>query len=462
MSGRPIIFLLSYHYAPSSEIGARRTTAVARELARGAYDVVAISHFGGTVSDPADAGSQSLVKKVYVPNPRMRALVALMRLKRYAAGVVRRRQQGDAPFEVRAPVAEVEASGGRQIKSIVTQLISLIDPYKLWSWRAAAATLAVANVSSAVAIIGSGPPMTALVAAMRVARKKKLLFVADIRDPWATAKLLAESGNFIERRANAFLQYLVLRKADLITVTTPELASAMTAADPWIKSKVHVVRNGYDGEPRERQTVTGHRLAILFAGEIYQRRNPFEFLTALEQLLSDSDVEASKISMTFVGPSDSYRGTKIRSWTCGKRCDAVVQVLPAVTREELAKLVEGSTLLLNFAQFESYSVPAKSYDQMASGREIVILAEPDGATARLFRDMRGVTVASTERELYLALRDIYARHVVGGTATVPSREDALAFSREPQSQKFYGLIAALAESRLPRNRARDLSQGSGS
>jgi hypothetical protein len=208
---------------------------------------------------------------------------------------------------------------------------------------------------------------------------------------------------------------------------------------------MHVVRNGFDGAMRRPPVATDNRLSILFTGEIYARRNPFGFLEALERLLARPGVDAGRVSVTFVGGCEHYRGRSLREWLRGKRGESVVRILPPVPVEEAARMQQAATVLLNLAQQSPYTVPAKSYDYMASGRELLILAEADSDIGRLFAGVRGVLrVDPTELEtLEATLADLYQRHVVDGVGTVPSELEVMAFSRQEQNKTFVRLVESL-------------------
>jgi len=248
------------------------------------------------------------------------------------------------------------------------QLIICLDQYKMWSWRAGWAALTAGKRLNARAVIASGPPMTNLLAGLWVARFRRIPFIADFRDPWYAGFEHLPGPSAFERTLRSSMERLLVQRSTAVTVTTDLLAQQLLSTYPAARGKIHVVRNGFDGEPRQLPTSTGHCLRFLYAGEIYVNRDPFPFLAALERLLALADTDASRISATFVGYCESYRGVRLADWLRGKRCEALVRVLPPVTTQVVEAMKAEASVLLNFSQASPLTVPAKTYEHMASGQ----------------------------------------------------------------------------------------------
>jgi hypothetical protein len=87
-------------------------------------------------------------------------------------------------------------------------------------------------------------------------------------------------------------------------------------------------------------------------------------------------------------------------------------------------------------------VPAKTFELLALGREMLVLCEPTSDTAAVVEGIEGVScVASGEtvrlREL---LRDIYVRHVQLGTLRAPNLAEIQQHSRSAQNAQFLAKI----------------------
>jgi hypothetical protein len=442
----PAVVFISYHYPPSNEIGARRNGALVRWLVELNIRVIVVSRFGD--STLTSHGSDSLTHEVRIPDSRRWLLKSVVATKHFVSRLLSRvRMPGAAEVERTSGAPALDRSPRRpvSVRQRLVQLIVCLDEYKMWSWRAAWAAHAACGRLNAQALIASGPPMTNLLAGLWVARLRRIPFIADFRDPWYAGFEDLPQPSAFERELRSSMERLLLNRSTAVTVTTDSLAQRLMATYPAATGRVHVVRNGFDGEPRRLPTSTGHYLRFLFAGEIYVNRDPFPFLEALERLLALDDTDGSRVSVTFVGHCEAYRGVRLADWLRGKRCEGLVRVLPPVTRQTVEAMQAQSSVLLNFAQASILTVPAKTYEHMASGREILVLSEAHSSTARLVGGIVGVTCVDPTDTVSMdrAVADLYHRHVIIGELTSPPVAAVRGFAREVQSGAFTELVQSL-------------------
>ncbi len=444
------VVFISYHYPPSNEIGARRNGALVRWLVEHNVHVIVVSRFGDRAF--ASANSDSSITAVRIAESSRWLMRSIVAAKQRITRMHSQLSSHDAPEVERNSNTPAAAGSQRQTVSPrewFVQLIVCLDQYKMWSWRAAWAALRASKRLDARAVIASGPPMTNLLAGLWVARIRRIPFIADFRDPWYSGFERFPGISAFERKLRSSMERLLIERSTAVTVTTDLLAQQLTSNYPAASSRIRVVRNGFDGEPRQLPTSTGHRLSFLYAGEIYVNRDPFPFLSALERLLALDDTDASRVSATFVGNCESYRGVRLADWLRGKRCAALVRILPPVTTEVVEAMQAEASVLLNFAQASPFTVPAKTYEHMASGREVLVMCEAHSSTAQLISGVPGVTCVDPADGvcLDLAIADLYRRHVLTGILTAPPASAVHEFSREVQSQAFLQLVQSLLSGR---------------
>jgi glycosyltransferase involved in cell wall biosynthesis len=294
-------------------------------------------------------------------------------------------------------------------------------------------------------LIASGPPHGVLLAAVHVAGRLGIPFVADLRDSWADAHAHLHPDSRIELELLRALERRVMRRAAAVTTTSAVVASSLRHRYDRLRDCVYVIPNGYDGDIAPALHRTQGRLSILFAGELYEGRDPFPLLSGIEWLLARTEVDPSRIEVTFMGRVQTYRGQSLQAWIHAKRCAEVVRLVPPQDAASVAAAVAQSTLLLNLAQQQPLAVPAKTYEQLASGREILLICEDDCETARVVAGIPGVSQVNAEnfQALTARLLDLYARHVVEGCARVPDPERVRPFSRAASNERFYALASAL-------------------
>jgi len=299
---------------------------------------------------------------------------------------------------------------------------------------------------SATVILASGPPHSGLLAGAWAARRLGVPYVADLRDPLSDILAVDHPDRRVELWLLRLLERWTMRSAAAVTSTSATVASLLAGRNMDISDKIHVIRNGYDGTVARPLTETGGRLSILFAGVLYVRRTPYPLLAALEELLSRPEVDAARVRLTFMGGKvGGFSDQALKSWIRGKRCAAVVRILPAQSPAAVADEVADATVLLNLAQQQHLHVPAKTYEHLAAGREVLLICEDDCETAQVVAGIRGVIQAdqSDPETLTRVLLDLYNRHVVTRTLRVPSEEDIRSFSRAQANERFGAVLGSV-------------------
>jgi hypothetical protein len=438
------VLILSYHFYPSNEIGARRLTALARYLAGRGIRVVVVSSFG---EKDIACGTEILPGIIAVPvaRPGRTLLDVAIRIKR--AITKRKKSSAAGPYGGTNHGHERTRSVIGKLRELYFRSLYIIDDVKRWSWSASNVAVSVCRTYNARLLVASGPPFSVLLAGARAAVKVGIPYVADLRDPWSDSLAYYYPDRRVEIGFLRLLERWVLGRAAALTSTGEDVAGLLKSRNEDFASKIHVLRNGYDGETQIPLSQTGGRLSILFAGELYVGRNPFQFLAAVEWLLHQPEVHATQIDVTFMGKVDVYAGESVETWMRGKRCASVVRLVPPQNAQIVAESTKQATLLLNLAQQQALSVPAKTFEQLASGREILLLCEDGCETARLVSGMRGLSQVDPTNfdRLSRLLLDIYRRHVVQGICTAPREEDVTSFSRAATNERFCAIFSSIAQ-----------------
>jgi hypothetical protein len=445
------VLIISFAFHPSEEIGARRTTALARFLADRGVRVLVVSAFGDQAVEP---GSEIFPGVIAVPVARAkrRWLDLLVGLKRWmSAGSA---AEPAAPSAPRSQPAADSAAAGEARASLASRLragyfrvVYFIDEFKKWSWDAAGAAVRAGREHGASVVLVSGPPHSTLLAGAWTARRLGIPFVADMRDPWSDLIARWHPTRRIELRLVRALEDWTIRSTAAVTATSASAAELLMQRHASLASQVHVIRNGFDGALAPPRTDTGGRLSILYAGFLYANRTPYPLLAALERLLARPDVDAARVELTLMGEKDgSLSDQSLSRWLQGRRCAAAVRILPRQGRQGVAQELERATVLLNLAQEQHLHVPAKTFEQLASGREILLIGEEDSETARVTAGIGGVIRADPcdAQRLDAVLLDLYRRHAVAGRARVPAAADVRRFSRSFSNARFGALLGALA------------------
>jgi hypothetical protein len=453
---RRIAVVLSPYYPPSRDVGARRVGSVAALLAQMGMSVIVVSQFGSdspTRAVPPPGG----ISTVRVAPTRRLLLDKLPAIKR---ALLRRpissASRGEADNPDVGTAVGTSAAGAQNlilrcatsVKLSYFRLVYLIDGHKRWSFLAYWAARRATRGAPVAVVVASGPPFSTVIAAQWLARALNAPFIADFRDPmisgWVGPSHVYHPSNWLHRAQEAE----VLRHARAITCAAPGLRSALAEAYPWAESKLDIVMNGFDGAIRPPLLSTGHRLDVLYAGTLYVGRDPFPFLSALEALLQDEAVDASRVAVHFVGHCEEFRGRRLQDWLRSRRSAAVVEILSTVSASELEPMIDRATVLLNLAQDQRHQIPAKTFEHLASGREILAICEAQSDTGRLLRSVTGAICVEPQDfdTLRDALLDLYRRHVIAGVPQPVPVDQVQRFSRDAQLQRMESIIRKIVPS----------------
>ena len=446
------VLIISYFFWPSQRTGARRPTELALALAGRGVDVSVV-----TCAPPSPCDIAPLHPKIhlhYIPQPGELRFVSWLRgIKRLFVSDSDEKWAGGNSGDDTWPSSQRDNNMPGWLAAIRREMLRLIfavDGYKRWSWRAAQLVHRLAREKSVDVIVSSGPPHSVHLGALRAARQLNVVHVVDLRNPWTDDRIRldfeSEHGAFLGRVAERY----VMRRSAAIVCSSLTLAALLAARYPRLATRVFTVYNGVDGGVRHRDRSTGRRLDMIFAGDLYGYRDPFPLLMALDSLLQSGEIDGSCVSLTMVGSCESYRGMSVLDWCRGKSVEKIVRIGDRVGADEVEKLIDRATLLLNFAQQQPLQIPAKTFEHLASSREALVLCEDESDTARIVDGVSGVTrVAPSDKvRLCEVLRQIYKRHVDGGVMNPTRSDDADRYSRRFQNALFIRVLErAAAESR---------------
>jgi glycosyltransferase involved in cell wall biosynthesis len=326
------------------------------------------------------------------------------------------------------------------------QIAYFIDDYKGWGRLALTAAMHESKTHPPALVLSTSPPLSVSWVGALAARRLGVPHLADLRDPWSDVVAHLYPHRRIELKLTRAVERWIMRRAGAITSTSATVASRLIHRQPELATKTFIIRNGYDSTVNLGTRDTNGRLAILFAGELYLNRDPFPFLQALERLLSRPEVRSEQVSVTFMGRRTEQFGSAIDRWLEGKRCAAAVKVLDTQPPNVVAEATRKATVLLNLAQAQSLSIPAKTFEHLASGKENLLLCEDDSESAQLVANIPGVIQVNPcdSDALDRALLDLYERHVHQGKLRAPTEQDVLAFSRATANERFWQTMIALA------------------
>jgi glycosyltransferase involved in cell wall biosynthesis len=291
------------------------------------------------------------------------------------------------------------------------------------------------------------PIASALVIGEQVARRLKLPWVADFRDPITQEDFpknpkVRQRFETIERR--------VIASANRVCLTTS--ASRDYYATKYCDQpdqRWELIGNGYDQtrlEPlvqRLPASRPSHRLTMLHSGLVYAKdRNPGMLFAALKRLVERGEVAANNFSLVFRG---SGQDEMILNLAKEYSVSQLVTVAPSIPYDDAVReMVTADALLILQGAGVSRQVPAKIYEYLYVCRPILGITNHDGCTGQLLSDLGITGVAPLEEagQIELTLQRAL-REIRDGTYRVPARDEVIHFSREAGAARLARILESV-------------------
>lgn len=411
------VLVITYHFPPSLEMGARGCAQISRYWPRYGWEPVVLTagarYLGEVDREPASPFPGTVVRTRVLPHPVTvyRGLKACLRL---------------GPDGATAPGAE---SAPRWfLRRWVLSLLAVPDAYTGWILPAVFHGFRLVRRLGVAHLFSSGPCWTNHVVALALARLTRLPWTAHFRDPWPHRGIRVPSYPSPSSAAslwlNAALERMVIRSTDaVVCVTEPHTALLRRLYPKARASKFLTIPNGFDGgewdllegggrEPRRSRT---ERFTVTYAGSLYMgRRSPLPLFRALSSLIQAGEIARDRIRLDLFGWCDTAEGRPVARMAAECGLDGCVSVTGPLGRQETLRRLVRSDLLLLLAEGWAYQIPGKTYEYLRAGRPILALTSA-GALADLLQRTGGAWVVdpADNAGIRAALRQAYRAWVEG-------------------------------------------------
>jgi glycosyltransferase involved in cell wall biosynthesis len=380
------VLIVSYHFPPEGAVGGLRPARFARLLPRFRWQpyVLSVNRAAAEMLDPERARG---LDDVIVVRTREFPVITAALSKAWQR--VRRSETSSSPNGD----AKSERSGETLRQKFIRHVVSLAlfspDGQKEWALGAAWTSVKLIRKLGIACVVTTSPPASAHLVGLVSSALTKARWVADFRDPWLESldgrprRARSRAGDAVE----AWMERTVIRRADRIITTTLRLKEALESRYALTAGKVVCVPNAIEsralamneGEKYERLTIT-------YAGTLYEGRSPEPLFRAVSELIRERHLSAASICIKLIGNCEAVDGVDTRAMAARYGLEKVVEISGFVPRSEALRIMQKSHMLLVISPaHHELIVPAKVYDYLASGVEILALAEA-GATCDLVNE----------------------------------------------------------------------------
>jgi glycosyltransferase involved in cell wall biosynthesis len=278
----------------------------------------------------------------------------------------------------------------RRTIDLVDVLSSIPDQESSWIVPAIARGITLGLRWRPHVLYSTAPPWSAQLVGLGITRVLRCPWVADFRDPWSRAPW-RDGQAIMAQAASMRLERRVISAADAIVFNTRTAQADFASfyGQPHAL-KFHIIPNGCDvGEMHVLPASAREPFVLLHAGSLYGARSPLTLVQAIAAARDRGLLAPGRFKLTLLGATPDAAASAL---VAALNVAEMVEFAPRVSRREGLAQMASATALLLLQQGHALSVPAKTYEYLATGRPILALTD-HGETARVISES-GVGVVS--------------------------------------------------------------------
>lgn len=455
------VLLVAYQFPPVGGAGVQRVAKFTKYLPRHHWDVSVL-----TVSNPS----------VPVADPSLAAEIPaetlFCRAPSWEPGYGWKKSLNAAA----APTSRWARAKG-QVRQALKKLATVAlqpDPQILWVPQAIRYGLKLLKEVPHQAIMVSGPPFSAFLVGAELSRRSSLPLVLDYHDEWSISNRYWEnkSSDGLSRRIQTWMQQRVLRQASLVLATTRRSVASLQdeVARCGRAIPVRCLYNGFDAEdlpaiaedagaagmsssnvPADSTRRDSSMFRLAHIGTLWNLTTARPLIEAIERLAVDRADLAARLELEIVGrctPEEETLLQRIERLPCRLlRRDYVDHPLAVEAMGQADQLC----LLLADVPGAERVVPAKVFEYLATGRELLAIAPP-GEVTELLRGQAGVAQFAPHDVAGIAAHLV--RRLEAATPGQLFPRELARFERQHQASELADLLDQLVPRPSPRESVR--------
>lgn len=401
MTQKKSVLIICYNFPPIGGGGVPRPLKMAKYLGEFGWDVhiLTVDPAYHVTSDPSLLAQLPASVKIHrakekniLPRPQVNPASAKTNVKEQgkdAAEASKPSTEADRAKPT-APVA-AKPSAVSQVKRGIINVLKKMKPYLLipddqilWYPEAVKVGREVMRREKIDVIFSTSGPVTNHLIGQKLAQEFPCKWVIDFRDPWT--QNMHRSGIAWRDRLEERMEAKVMKAADAVTTVTATFAQNFRKKYGSTIRRLELIYNGFDREDfvdLQPFLVEPGKFHAVYAGILYQKRNPRLLLRAIKELIDEGLVDRHEIALSFAGVFD-YPGYSENA-DCVKELGLgdVVRVLGNLKHKEALGLMKGANALLLIGDVTPDAgayIPGKLYEYMGIGNPVLALNMPGEAT----------------------------------------------------------------------------------
>ncbi len=459
MSANKRVLLICYGFPPIGGGGVPRPLKMAKYLGDFGWDVQVLTvdpQYHATL-DP------SLLKEVPQTVKIHRAKEFSLRKAAAPRSTTAGAGQAAADRQQAAQETPTAPSASARLKKSAFRLLKKLKPYLLipddnilWYPEAVKLGREIMKREQIDVIFSTLGPATNHLVAYKLANEFGCKWVADYRDPWT--QNMHRSGIAWRERLEERMEAKVMARADAVTTVTATFAENFRSKYGATIRRLELIYNGFDRadfahlQPVSLDADVFH---AVYAGILYQKRNPRLLLQAVRELIDENKVDKRDIRFHFAGVFDYPGYSENRDCVAALGLESCVDTLGNLPHKQALSLMKAADALLLIGDVSADAgayIPGKLYEYMGIGRPILALNMAGEATEIIERYELGQVCDPADKEsikrAYLALYQAWKeQRAQAADGQQGQARDEQFFERVKQYERRYqaGQLAALMD-----------------
>lgn len=315
------------------------------------------------------------------------------------------------------------------------------DPRRGWNkfaYREAARLIKTEKIRT---VVTSTPPHSSQLIGLRLKKRFKINWVADLRDPWTDIyyyKILKHS--FFSKWIDRNYEYRVLTQADRIITVSDHLKELFTQKGPAVDpTKIHVIPNGFDDEDftSKRSRDLNDSFTICYTGSMTDQYEPQVFLEAFRNL---NQKHPGKVKLQLVGNISSQVLSDIEQMGMVEAVEAI-PTLPHQHAIEHMINADALLLLIPYVEHSELILTGKLFEYLAAGKPVILIGPAAGDAARILWECRaGKSFERDDTAKLSHYLDELWEHYIKETLPQPDQKMIRKYSRKHQAERVREIL----------------------
>jgi glycosyltransferase involved in cell wall biosynthesis len=375
------VLLISQAFPPEPFVGGLRAANVARAFRDAGYRVVVVT---------AAMAGEMAGRRDWMPGVAVHTVLLGPRYRERLTRLFGRRQPASASSAAASTPPPSNASG---LRGVLLSLVWIPDDELRFVYPAYRAARRLLR-DGVDLVYTSAPSHSTNLVGLFLRRLHRVRWAAEFRDPWCYPQGLRVTS--FTARANRWLEALSINAADYLVTVTDQTADLYRQRLGRRAAKVVVARNGIPAFTGRDPRRPGTPFRIVYAGSLYGGRNPHAFIRAIADVAPGYTAAGIPIEVEiFAG--GAHPGVPLRELADALGLRRTVRIHDWVSHDEIQRVQRSADLLLLLAQCQPLQVPNKLYEYLGTGVPILAIADEEGETARMLRQVGGHFIVTRDR-----------------------------------------------------------------